>query len=48
MVPGTTAPSKTGKRYVEGDSWEAKTWREVVRLKEDMWKARVGLVEGED
>ena len=48
MVPGTTALSKSGKRYVEGDSWEAKTWREVVRLKEDMWKARVGLVEGED
>ena len=48
MVPGTSAPSKTGKRYVEGDSWEAKTWREIVRLKEDMWKARVGLVEAED
>lgn len=48
MIPGTSAPSKDGKRYVEGDSWEAKTWREVVRLKEDMWKARVGLVEAED
>jgi len=48
IVPGTSAPSKTGKRYVEGDSWEAKTWREIVRLKEDMWKARVGLVEAED
>jgi hypothetical protein len=48
LVPGNSAPSTTGKRYVEGDSWEAKTWKEVVRLKEDMWRARVGLVEDEE
>lgn len=31
----------------EVDSWEGKTWREVVRLKEGMWKARVGVTEAE-
>ncbi|GHJ87176.1 hypothetical protein NliqN6_3578 [Naganishia liquefaciens] len=31
----------------EVDSWEGKTWREVVRLKEEMWKARVGVTEAE-
>lgn len=29
----------------EVDSWESKTWREVVRLKEEIWKARVGVSE---
>lgn len=47
LVPGTSAPTSTGKRFVEGDAWEAKTWREVIRLKEDMWKARVGVTEGD-
>lgn len=31
----------------EVDSWEGKTWREVVRLKEEMWKARVGVRDAE-
>ncbi|KAJ9095357.1 hypothetical protein QFC19_007601 [Naganishia cerealis] len=25
------------------ESWESKTWKEVVRLKEEIWKARVGV-----
>ncbi len=35
-------------RYVEGDDWETKTWREIVRLKEEMWMARLGVVAGDD
>jgi Rab guanine nucleotide exchange factor SEC2 len=36
----------TGKnQWVEGDGWEAKTWKELVRLKEEMWMARMGLVD---
>lgn len=46
-----TLPARTEKRVSivnekedeeEVDSWESKTWKEVVRLKEEMWKARVG------
>ena len=35
------------KRWLGPDSsgWEAKTWRQVVKLKEDMWRARVGVGE---
>lgn len=29
-------------------SWEEKTWLEVARLREEMWKARMGLQEIED
>jgi hypothetical protein len=58
-VPGTRGPSGvstssaavTGKekpQYVEGDGWEAKTWKEVIRLKEEMWMARVGVVARKD
>jgi hypothetical protein len=49
-----TLPARTEKRISivhekedgeEVDSWESKTWKEVVRLKEEMWKARVGVTE---
>jgi hypothetical protein len=29
------------------DAWEAKTWRQVIKLKEDMWRSRVGVRDGE-
>ncbi|KAJ9100556.1 hypothetical protein QFC21_003599 [Naganishia friedmannii] len=35
----------SGGTQEEVDSWESKTWREVVRLKEEIWKARVGVSE---
>jgi hypothetical protein len=47
-------PARTEKRVSivhekedpeEVDSWESKTWKEVVRLKEEMWRARVGVTE---
>jgi hypothetical protein len=58
-VPGSRGPSGvstssaavTGKekpQYIEGDGWEAKTWKEVIRLKEEMWMARVGVVARKD
>lgn len=32
----------------DGDeAWEAKTWRQVIKLKEDMWRSRVGVRDGE-
>jgi hypothetical protein len=36
------------KRWLKEDSddWEEKTWRMVVKLKEGMWKARVGVSDG--
>ncbi|KAI5453398.1 hypothetical protein NCC49_005877 [Naganishia albida] len=48
-----TLPARTEKqgsigREEEGDeveSWESKTWKEIVRLKEEMWRARVGITE---
>lgn len=36
------------KTYLEDEEWEAKTWRMIIKLKEDMWKTRVGVVDGED
>ncbi|WVF69791.1 hypothetical protein IAT40_004570 [Kwoniella sp. CBS 6097] len=35
------------KKFLDGadESWEAKTWKSVIRLKEEMFKARVGLVD---
>jgi len=36
------------KIYLNDEEWEAKTWRTIIRLKEDMWKTRVGVVDGED
>jgi hypothetical protein len=32
----------------EEEEWEAKTWRMIVKLREDMWKTRVGVVDAED
>ncbi|WVW78430.1 hypothetical protein I302_100384 [Kwoniella bestiolae CBS 10118] len=29
----------------ENNSWENKTWEKIVRLKEEMWKARIGVVD---
>jgi hypothetical protein len=36
------------KTYLEDEEWEAKTWRMIIKLKEDMWKTRVGVYDGED
>lgn len=38
------------KRWMKADSeaWEEKTWRTVLRLKEGMWKARVGVSDEAD
>ena len=38
------------KRWMKEDSeaWEDKTWRTVLRLKEGMWKARVGVSDETD
>lgn len=33
------------KTFLAGDDWEVRTWKQVVRLKEDMWRARVGVVD---
>jgi hypothetical protein len=37
------------KVYLKGDddSWEARTWRQVVKLKEGMQRARLGINEEE-
>jgi hypothetical protein len=32
----------------DDEDWEGRTWRQVIKLKEDMWRARVGLREGDD
>lgn len=37
-----------GIAIVEPLSWEEKTWLEVARLREEMWKARMGISEIED
>ncbi|ODN79703.1 hypothetical protein L202_03628 [Cryptococcus amylolentus CBS 6039] len=36
-----------GSEEGQKESWEEKTWKGVVRLKENMWKARVGVVDEE-
>lgn len=33
------------KTFLAGDEWEVRTWKQVIRLKEDMWRARVGVVD---
>ena len=40
-------PSSLSIAYLKEDdeSWEARTWRTVVKLKEDMWCTRVGVVD---
>jgi hypothetical protein len=29
----------------ETETWEARTWKQVISLKEAMWRARVGVVD---
>ncbi|OWZ72438.1 hypothetical protein AYX14_02173 [Cryptococcus neoformans] len=49
--PVPEGEEKKDKTYLsenaERESWEDKTWKGVVRLKENMWKARVGVVDEE-
>lgn len=33
------------KKFATGDAWEVRAWRQVVKLKEDIWRARVGVVD---
>ncbi|GMK53863.1 hypothetical protein CspeluHIS016_0104490 [Cutaneotrichosporon spelunceum] len=37
-----------GRSFLSGEEWEARTWRQVVRFKEDMWRARVGVVDDDE
>ncbi len=37
-----------GRSFLTGEGWEARTWRQVVRLKEDMWRARVGVLDDDE
>jgi hypothetical protein len=39
---------KTFLKQDEDEEWESKTWRTIIKLKEDMWKTRVGVVDGEE
>jgi hypothetical protein len=39
---------KTYLKQGDEEDWESKTWRMIIKLKEDMWKTRVGVVDGED
>lgn len=49
--PVPEGEEKKDKTYLsesaDGENWEDKTWKGVVRLKENMWKARVGVVDEE-
>lgn len=47
--PVPEGEEKKDKTYLSenAESWEDKTWKGVVRLKENMWKARVGVVDEE-
>ena len=46
QVPeGGSASSSKAYIALDDESFEAKTWRTVVRLKEDIWKARVGVAD---
>ncbi|CAD6581844.1 MAG: hypothetical protein TREMPRED_003098 [Tremellales sp. Tagirdzhanova-0007] len=39
-------PTSDGlKTYLSGDGWDVKTWKNVIRLKEEMWRARVGVIQ---
>lgn len=33
------------RTFITGDGWEIRAWKQVIKLKEDMWRARVGVVE---
>lgn len=37
--------SEGQKTFLSGDGWEVRTWKQVIRLKEEMWKARVGVMD---
>lgn len=48
-TPTPAAADKTAWKYLAGeDSWDNKAWREIIRLKEEMWQARVGVHELEE
>ncbi|WVR04632.1 hypothetical protein IAU60_001643 [Kwoniella sp. DSM 27419] len=42
---GPLAPEGEKRFLGEEDKWEEKTWKSVVRLKEEMWRTRVGVVD---
>jgi hypothetical protein len=41
---GKEKEEKTRVVYVGDSTWEEKTWKEIVRLREDMFWARIGGV----
>lgn len=48
-TPGSTlAPPNEdydGRSFIAGDGWEIRAWKQVIKLKEDMWRARVGVLD---
>lgn len=48
MPPPPLPVPRTEKSFLAGDAWETRTWRQVVKLKEDMWRARVGVVDDDE
>ena len=47
-TPTSQVPESTGdgqKTFLRGDGWEVRTWKQVVKLKEEMWRARLGIVD---
>lgn len=43
----TFLPDTTKAQEGEEEDWESKTWKQVIKLKEAMWRTRVGVVEEE-
>lgn len=45
----TPAANKSAWKYLaDEESWDNKAWKEIIRLKEEMWQARVGVHESEE
>lgn len=43
----TTGKQADWKYLHDMESWDNKCWKEVIRLKEEMWKAKVGIKDGD-
>ena len=43
---GFDESSDDSKNYVSDATWEERTWKEIVRLREDMFWARIGAIRG--
>jgi hypothetical protein len=38
-------PEQPAKTFATGDAWEVRAWKQIIALKEDMWRTRVGVVD---